>query len=308
MVACCRAYGAGGRAGGRVAVVGRLRHPCAVRIAYGPDPSQFGELYLPGGEKPVPGPWPVVVVIHGGFWRARYGLSLGTPLAADLLTQGFAVWNIEYRRVGNGGGWPTTLIDVAAAVDHLAVIAQLGPEVFRQAHGTSGGRARDAPGEPARGTIDLSRVIALGHSAGGHLAAWLGARPRLAPPYGPPLAAVTGVVSQAGVLDLEGASSDRLGDGATDAFMAGAPRPTDWATASPIRQLPLDVPIRCVHGDRDDTVPIEQSARYVSSARLLGGDAELITVPGGDHFGVITPGDPGWTACARAVRDLAATS
>jgi len=263
-----------------------------VRIAYGPDPSQFGELYLPGVEHPMPSPWPVIVVIHGGFWRERYDLLLGTPLAADLVRRGVAVWNIEYRRVGNGGGWPTTVIDVAAAVDHLAVIAELVPEALRQ----------------PQGTIDLTRVIALGHSAGGQLAAWLGARPRLASPYGPPLVAVSGVVSQAAVLDLERASSDRLGDGATDAFMAGAQRPADWATASPFRQLPLDVPIRCVHGDCDDTVPIEQSARYVSSARLLGGDAELITVAGGDHFGVITPGDPGWTACARAVLDLAATS
>jgi acetyl esterase/lipase len=271
-----------------------------VRIAYGPDPSQFGELYLPDAEL-MPSPWPVIVIIHGGFWRERYDLSLGTPLAADLVRRGCAVWNIEYRRVGNGGGWPATFVDVAAAVDHLAVIAALGPEALRQARGASG--------EPAQGAIDLSRVIALGHSAGGHLAAWLGGRPRLAPPYGPPLVAVTGVVCQAAVLDLEAAGAARLGTRAVEDFAGGRMTTSDsWRIASPIRQLPLGVPIRCVHGDRDDTVPIEQSARYVASARLLGGDAELITVPGGDHYGVITPGDPGWTACAQVVVGLAAIS
>jgi acetyl esterase/lipase len=211
--------------------------------------------------------------------------------------------------VGNGGGWPTTLIDVAAAVDHLAVIAALGPEALRQARGEPGEPAQGASGEPGQDAIDLTRVIALGHSAGGHLAAWLGARPKLAPPYGPPVVAVTGVVSQAAILDLEAAGAERLGTGAVDAFANGRMiTPDSWRIASPIRQLPLAVPIRCVHGDRDDTVPIGQSARYVASARLLGGDAELITVPGGDHFGVITPGDSGWTACAQAVLDLTATS
>ena len=82
---------------------------------YGPDPSQFGELSLPTGDRSAG----TVVIIHGGFWRARYDLSLGRPLAADLVARGYAVWNLEYRRVGNGGGWPTTFDDVAAGIDAL---------------------------------------------------------------------------------------------------------------------------------------------------------------------------------------------
>jgi len=255
----------------------------AQRVRYGADPAQVADLHLPAAGE---APWPVVVVIHGGFWRARYDVTLGTALGMDLARHGFAAWNIEYRRVGNGGGWPTTLIDVAAAVDALATAGQ----------------------EAAAGRLDLNRVIALGHSAGGHLAAWLTGRVRLSHPFGPPTVAVTAVVSQAGVLDLQRASTDRLGDGATDAFMRGARRPADWAAASPIRLLPVGVTIRCVHGDADDTVPIQQSADFVAVARAAGDDAALISITGGDHFGVITPGDLGWTASLQAVADLAATS
>jgi acetyl esterase/lipase len=252
------------------------------RLSYGPDPSQIGDLHLPTGS----GRWPVVVVIHGGFWRARYDLTLGTPLAADLARRGFAAWNVEYRRVGNGGGWPATALDVAAAVDLLPTTGQ----------------------EVAQGRLDLGRVIALGHSAGGHLAAWLACRSRLAPPFGPPVLAVTGIVSQAGVLDLELGATARLGDGAVDAFVGGPMNGDDWAVASPARRLPLGVPIRCVHGDHDETVPIEQSERFVAAARELGDDAKLIMIPGGDHFGVITPGDPAWATCIQAVEQLAEVS
>jgi acetyl esterase/lipase len=222
------------------------------------------------------------MVIHGGFWRARYDLSLGTPLATDLAERGLAAWNVEYRRVGNGGGWPETALDVAAAVDLLGAAGQ----------------------EAADHRLDLSRVIALGHSAGGHLAAWLAGRPRLPPPFGPPKVAVTGVVSQAGVLDLEAAGVARLGDGAVDDFAARMTKAEDWRAASPARLIPLGIPIRCIHGDHDDTVPIAQSQRFVAAARLLGDDAKLITIPGGDHFGVITPGDEGWAATVQAVEEL----
>jgi acetyl esterase/lipase len=264
------------------------REATGQRLAYGPAPDQFGVLHVPAGT----GPWPVVVILHGGFWRARYDHSLGTPLALDLAAHGFAAWNVEYRRVGNGGGWPITALDVAAAVD---LLARLTPS---PAHLDGNAAA----------SLDLSRVVALGHSAGGHLAAWLGGRARLGAPFPPPVVAVTGVVSQAGVLDLEAAVDDRLGDGATVAFL-GAPRVSGWQeAASPIRLLPFGVPIRCVHGDRDDTVPIAQSSRFVAAARHAGDDAELIVVPGGDHFGVITPGDPAWDACRQAVRDLASSA
>ena len=270
--------------------------PRTVRIRYGPDPSQFGDLYVPAR----PGPWPVVMIIHGGFWRDRYDLSLGAPLAADLAGRGYAAWNVEYRRVGNGGGWPATLLDVAAAVDRLAALA--GSPPLPDTPGSSPGAS--VAGD---GVLDLTRVIALGHSAGGQLAAWLAGRHKLGAPFGPPAVAITGVVSQAGVLDLEAAAEARMGDGAVDAFMAGAGTGA-WSTTSPIRLLPTGVPVFCVHGDADDSVPIEQSRRFADAGRASGDPVELITVDGGDHFGVITPGDPAWAACVQALEDLTATS
>ncbi|MCW2752522.1 MAG: alpha/beta hydrolase, partial [Aeromicrobium sp.] len=116
------------------------------KIRYGDDPSQFGELSRATGRSKG-----VVVVIHGGFWRAQYDLSLGRPLAASLIAHGWDAYNLEYRRVGNGGGWPETFDDVAAGIDALAKVDGL----------------------------DTTTVISLGHSAGGHLAVWAAGRDKL---------------------------------------------------------------------------------------------------------------------------------
>ena len=225
---------------------------------YGTDPSQFAELTLPEGGEAVP----LAVIIHGGFWRAQYALSLGRPLAATLPTCGWAAWNVEYRRVGNGGGYPATLDDVAAAIDALADL--------------------DAP-------LDLSRVVTIGHSAGGHLAAWAATRDE-------PVVAVTGVVSQAGVLDLRQSAADRLGGGATQELLGGEPAAVGerYDEASPIEHLPLGVPILCVHGRDDSIVPISQSDAFVTAAVAAGDDAELAAVEG-DHFVVIDPEHEAWT-------------
>ena len=226
------------------------------RIGYGAGPQQHAELTLPSGT-----PRGVVVVIHGGFWRARYDLALGRPLAASLAEHGWAAWNVEYRRVGNGGGVPETLDDVAAAVDALADT-----------------------------DLDLSRVITLGHSAGGHLATWAASRGRHE--RWPARVAVTGVVSQAGVLDLQAAAGDHLGAGAVDAFLGHPWGPAD-ASADPARQLPLDVPVHCIHATDDDTVPVSQSRDYVATAQAAGGTAGLTEVTGG-HFVVIDPESEAW--------------
>ena len=222
-------------------------------IRYGDDPSQFAELTLPDGT-----PRGVVVVIHGGFWKAAYDLSLGRPLAADLVENGWAALNIEYRRVGpagsgGGGGVPSTLDDVSAAIATL----------------------------DGRG-LDLTRVVTLGHSAGGHLAAWAGHA----------IEAVTHVVAQAGVLDLVAADRDGLGSGAVRAFLGHPAGPAD-AGVDPRQQLPLDVPVWCVHATDDDTVPISQSREYVAAATGAGAQAELVEVAG-DHFVVIEPGSGVW--------------
>jgi acetyl esterase/lipase len=211
--------------------------------SYGDDPSQYGVLYGEG---------PVAVLIHGGFWKAEYGLELMDALCADLASRGWAAWNIEYRRLGNGGGVPHTLDDVGAAIDHLEHL----------------------PG------VDLSRVVAIGHSAGGHLAAWAPTRDRQR-------VAVTGVVSQAGVLDLERALELRLSNGVVERFLRG--QPSD--VASPIERLPLGVPALLTHGGRDDIVPVEISERF---ARASG--ASLIVEPDEDHFGHLDPKNPLWKA------------
>lgn len=239
----------------------------AVRHDYGPGPSQYGELHLPGGT-----PRGVVVVIHGGFWRSQYDAgSLGTPLARDLARRGWVAWNLEYRRVGPGmggeGGAPATFDDVAAGIDLLATL-----------------------------DVDTSTVVTLGHSAGGHLATWAAGRATHGWPAKVP---VTHVVSQAGVLDLRAASREHLGAGAVEAFLGHPPTTAD-ARYDPGQQLPLDVPVWCVHGTDDDTVPLQQSVDYVARARAAGGTAELVEVAG-DHFVVI---DPASTAWARQVEIL----
>lgn len=240
------------------------------RLDYGTDPAQFGELTLPSvGE--VRG---TVVVIHGGFWRSRHGLELGRPLAATLAAAGFAAWNIEYRRVGTGGGWPTTFDDVAAAVDLLA----------------------------GQDWLDPDRVVALGHSAGGHLAAWLAARPGLPSgvPGADPRVRLRGAVSQAGVLDLVDAARNGVGSGAVEDLMGAGP----YDLASPAERLPVGVPVVCVHGDADVNVPLRQSERYVAAAQAAGDPAELVVLPGVEHFAVIDPATDAWRACESGIERL----
>lgn len=210
---------------------------------YGDDPSQFGELYGEGR---------VAVLIHGGFWKALYGLDLEVALAEDLAGRGWAVWNIEYRRLGNGGGVPETLDDVGAAIDALA----------------------DLDG------VDLSRVVAIGHSAGGHLAAWAATRED-------PRVPLTGFVAQAGVLDLQRARELRLSNGVVDRFLDGQPT----SVASPIERLPLRVPALLVHGGLDDEVPLEISERFASAS-----GAKLTIFPDKGHYEHLDPHDPMWQA------------
>jgi acetyl esterase/lipase len=246
----------------------------ALRIHYGPDRAQFGELYRPaGGDRSG-----TVVVIHGGFWRARYAAPLGRPLAADLAAHGFTAWNIEYRRVGNGGGWPETLSDVAAAIDHLAEM-----------------------------DVDSSRVVTVGHSAGGHLAVWALGRPLLPAgvPGADPAVRVTAAVSQAGVLDLGTAAREEVGGTAVPDLLGGAPGdvPERYAVADPMRRIPLSQPVLCVHSRADESVPYAQSEAYVAAARSAGAPAALQEVTG-DHMAVIDPATPAWTTVRESLPDL----
>ncbi|QWC85105.1 S9 family peptidase [Nocardioidaceae bacterium] len=253
--------------------------PSPERLTYGDDPSQFGDLYRPVGGGPGRG---VVVVVHGGFWRDAYNLSLGAPLAADLAARGWTAWNLEYRRVGTGtgggGGVPATLDDVAAGIDLLGEVDDL----------------------------DLTTVVTLGHSAGGHLATWAAARAQDAlSRWQPVRAPVTHVVSQAGVLDLRLAGEQALGSGAVDGFL-GAPAASAGAAVDPVQQVPLRVPVWCVHGDADANVPLSQSEAYVAASRRAGGRAELVRVEG-DHFTLIDTGSDAWRRTLTVLDGIAPT-
>ena len=237
-------------------------------VRYGDDPSQFGELSLPDGT-----PRGVVVVIHGGFWKAQYDLSLGRPLAGSLVEEGWAAWNLEYRRVGpaegGGGGAPQTFDDVAAGIDRLA--------------GVDG--------------LDTSVVITLGHSAGGHLATWAAGRSDARCPGD--RCGLAGGSARPGPRRPRRASAAARSDA-----LLGHPAGPGDAAYDPAQQLPLAVPVRCVHGTGDVVVPIDQSRGYVEAATAAGADATLSEVEG-DHFVVVDPDSDAWARTLALLDGLA---
>jgi acetyl esterase/lipase len=237
--------------------------PHDLRESYAAGAQQFGDLRVPSG----PGPFPVVVMIHGGFWRAAFDLEHVGHLCAALKTRGVATWSLEYRRIGNrGGGWPGTFDDITAGFDHLAAL-----------------RGRFA--------LDLGKLVAVGHSAGGQLALWLAAQKR---------SAFARVVSLAGVADLRRAWELRLSGGVVAELLGGEPEtvPDRYKAASPIERLPLGVPQRIIHGMKDDIVPFEISRRYAEKA---GAEARLIPLERAGHFDLIDPRTPEWKTVEDAV-------
>jgi acetyl esterase/lipase len=258
-----------------------LPQPPADRtVAYGPAPQQVAELRLPGA----PGPHPVVVVVHGGCWEAPWGLDHLRALAAAIVAEGWAAWSLEYRRLGEpGGGWPGTLEDVARGADHLRAVA-------------------------GAFSLDLDRVVALGHSAGGQLALWLAARRRL--PEGSLLRTdrpllLRGVVGLAPVADLSaGAAAGVCGD-AIPRLLGG--RKDRARQASPIELLPLGVPQRLVCGELDSVVPLEQARAYEAAARDAGDAVALEVVEGAGHFELVDPASPAWPAVRGALAALLQT-
>jgi acetyl esterase/lipase len=252
------------------------------RLSYGPEKLHFGELHLPTAA----GPHPVAMLIHGGFWRVPYGYSLMKGLADDLAARGIAAWNIEYRRVGDrDGGWPNTLLDVASAADFLRSIALTYH-------------------------LNLPQVVPIGHSAGGHLALWLAARPRI--PRSSVLAktdtplAMCGAISLAGVTDLLMGWQRKLGSGAVTELIGGTPAamPERYAVASPAAMLPFGVPQVLIHGTADDRVPYAMSEVYTAKARAAGDDVRLIKLPQVDHFALIDPSSDAWATTVDALQQL----
>jgi acetyl esterase/lipase len=221
-----------------------------------------------------------VVVLHGGFWRAQHDLSRTRPLAADLAARGYAAWNLEYRRSSAGGGWPSTFEDVAAGLDLLAELP-----------------------------VSTDQVIAVGHSAGGHLGVWAAGRPGLADgqPGARPRVVLAGVVSQAGVLALADCARDGLGDDAALEFMGGPPDalPEPYRLADPLEGAPVPATVVCLHARADQRVPYSYSERYVAAATAAGGRATLVETSG-DHLALINPAAPDWGATVTALTSLVA--
>ena len=256
------------------------------QFAYGPAPEQFAQLWSPVGK----GRHPVVVMIHGGCWQASLpGVELMAYLSEDLRRRGFAVWNIEYRRVGGaGGGYPGTFEDVGRAIDHLRIIA--GAE-----------------------NLDLRHVVLVGHSAGGHLALWAAARHRL--PKGDPLFSpnplpVSGVVSLAGIDDLaayRASGPDACGgpDTIDQLVDASGRRGQDvYADTSPAALVPIGARQEIVSGALDPIVPARFGQAYAEKAKAAGDKVQIMDIPAAGHFELIDPTSKAWKRIEPAIEAM----
>ncbi|MEO8964404.1 MAG: alpha/beta hydrolase [Gammaproteobacteria bacterium] len=258
------------------------------QIAYGKDPLQFAELRLPHK----PGPYPVVIIIHGGCWVSKFADLHNTAALADALrASGYATWNVEYRREDNaGGGWPGTFTDVAQAADFLPTIAD-------------------------KYSLDLNRVIVIGHSAGGQLALWLAARHRLptsGPLYSAKPLAVRGVVTLGGVTDMKAFreynnsrricdSSDVIGNllGQTEEKITER-----YRSVSPIELLPFNVPQILIYGKDDKIVPATFGKTYQQVAQSKGDKVKIVEVPYAAHHELIVPNSVSWPVLHSAIKSL----
>jgi acetyl esterase/lipase len=245
---------------------------------YGEGALQQGEWFVPAdGDR-----LPVVVLVHGGFWQPGYDRHLEDEVAQVLAADGFAVWNIDYALADEE--WPATLLDAAAAMDHVAS-SRLTPR------------------------LDLARVAVVGHSAGGHLALWLASRGvlRAGAPGSAPTVRATIAVGQAPVADLVTAAQEGVGSGAVEDLVDGRPEdvPDRYDICSPQALLPVpDVRFTLVHGDVDDRVPLRQSTAYVEAARAFGMQVELRVLEGVGHFEHLEPDSSAVAAMRSALDDL----
>jgi acetyl esterase/lipase len=265
--------------------------PADHRIYYGAGEVQFGDLWLPVDL--AKGPVPLVIFLHGGWWKSAYDLEYAGHLCAALKLIGVAMWSIEYRRVGStGGGWPATFQDVAAGCDYVATLAKSYP-------------------------LDLNRVIGMGHSAGGHLAFWLAGRHHV--PEASPIHTSTPKVALRGVIALAGAVDLRLTCDLSGHFtfahdkrevyslMGGSPGefPGRYHVGNPGDLLPLGVPQVLIQGSEDDQIPPELPGRWAEMARRQGDTVKVTMIPSADHFDVVDPQSKAWATVQAAVLQMA---
>jgi acetyl esterase/lipase len=268
-------------------LLARPRAAADQRISYGPAPQEVGDLYLPKGGAS----HGVIVLIHGGCWLASLpGLELMAYAADDLRRRGFAVWNIEYRRIGDaGGGYPGTFQDVGMAVDELRSLA-------------------------GRYKLDLRHVVLVGHSAGGQLALWAAARHRLdrtSPLFADHPLPVAGVVSLAGIDDLQ--TYERVGPEACggpstiDQLVGADTRAADklFGDTSPAALLPIGTSQAIFSGQLDQIVPPIFGKDYAAKAAAAHDTVAAITVPGAGHFELIDPDSGAWTAIEPMIAQMA---
>lgn len=258
----------------------RPREKPDATIAYGSDNMQKVDVWLPAGA----GPHPVVLMVHGGCWQTSIAdRSIMDWIAADLRRDGIAVWNIDYRGADRtGGGYPGTFMDAAKAADELA---------------------RDA----GKYNLDLTRVVAVGHSAGGHLALWLAARHKLAassPLHSPEPLKISHVVSLGGLPDLEATAASPDNGCGVDvvAKLVGTDRSDPYADTSVPRLLPLNTPQTLINGREDRIIPYRMATDYVARAMTAGDEADLITVPNTGHVELVTPDAAAWLEAKKTIR------
>lgn len=249
-------------------------------LAYGPLPEHVVDVRLPADDRAAP----LVVVVHGGFWKREWDRAHAGPQSDGLAAAGYVVATVEYRRVAMpGGGWPGTFDDLALVTDTVAALVA----------------------EALPGRVSAGRSVLVGHSAGGHLAAWAASRHRLPAdsPWHRPTALPVGIVSLAGVLDLR--LSERLGLGghAARALLGGSPdeQPDRYAAADPAQLLPTGVPTVLVHGTLDEDVPVDVSRAYRDRAEAAGDDVRLHELVDVDHMMLLDPTSAAWPRVLAAV-------
>jgi acetyl esterase/lipase len=252
----------------------------SARIAYGPDALQYGNLRLPQG----PGPHRVVLFVHGGCFLQQYTIAHAAALEQAFADSGYAVWSIEYRRVGDeGGGWPGTFEDVARGADYLRVLARTYP-------------------------LDLSRVVAAGHSAGGALVMWLAARDRLradSPVRGSSPLPIGAVLAIAPATDFGDLQAKRVCGGVIDQLMGGSPESfaERYRDVSPALLAPIRVPQVLVVGEQDRNWGPGGKAYYASAVAAHDSLVRMVEVPEAGHFDVVAPTTPAWAVVMQALRD-----